>query len=117
MLTFGYNQGLPDGTTVAWGARAILNSGTVDLVHDRQSTIGTGPELDELLALLNSGVNARWIARVKELCDGLEMRGGKAEHFELYVDQDVTVVANTKASHGYLYIAAYLTPRTAAKPM
>ena len=114
MLTFGYNQGLPAGTTVAWGARAILHSGTVELVHNRQSTIGTDAELEELLGSLNSGVNARWIERVKELCDGLEMRGGTAEHFELYADEDVTVVANTKASHGYLYIAAFPTPRPAA---
>jgi hypothetical protein len=108
-LRFGYNAGLPAGTTTAWGARAIINQidGSVDLVHDRQSAIGDDAAVNALLSKLNGGVNTAWIKRAGELLVTGELNTRVAKEITLYADQDVTVVGNTNASAGYLYVAAF----------
>ncbi len=114
MLRFGYNAGLPAGTVTAWGARAIVNQdGTVDLVSDRQSSMGDEAAVVALLAKLNAGINRAWIARAKELLRSGEMSPRVAGEFVLYSDEHVSVLGNTNASHGYLYVAAYPTPHSA----
>jgi len=111
VLRFGYSAGLPGGTVTAWGARAIITqTGDVDLLPDRQAAAGAEQDIDALLHRLNNGVNAAWIERAKDMLRGYEMNTRKAEHFTLYADEHVTVVANTNGSAGYLYVAAYPTP-------
>jgi len=83
VLEWGYTPGLPLGATAAWGARAILRHGSADLLHDRQ-----------IKRLSNSGL----------------MRSEEANEFVLYEDGDVAIVGNTNASHGYLYLVAFLKP-------
>jgi hypothetical protein len=57
-LGYGYNAGLPDRFSAASGARAILGSGnSVDLVHNRQDTLGPDDQVSYLLDQLNGGVN------------------------------------------------------------
>lgn len=107
MLSFGYNAGLPEGKATAWGCRAIVDStGHVDVPPDRQSAIG--PRADELLDHLNSHVRGAWRERAAELLRNGVMNGGNSAEFLLYDDPVVMVKGNTNASHGYLYVCAYL---------
>lgn len=110
MLKWGYNN-LPEGVTAAWGARVIITQlGEVDLLHDRQSVIGDDTAVAALLRRLNEGINDTWIHRVKDMLTGYEMHTRKAQEFTLYADDEVTVIGNTNASAGYLYVAAFPTP-------
>lgn len=110
-LTFGYKAGIRDGVKTAWGARAIINQldGSVDLLPDRQSAFGTDEAITALLAKLNGGINTAWIKRVGELLGTREMHTRVAQEFTLYADEEVTVLGNTNASAGYLYVVAYPT--------
>jgi hypothetical protein len=108
MLAFGYNAGLPAGTTTAWGCRAIIhqNTGSVDVPPDRQSAVG--PRVDALFDHLNHHVQSAWQDRVGELLRSGEMNTRHAEEFVLYSDGLVIIKGNTNASAGYLYVCAYL---------
>ncbi len=109
-LRYGYSQGIPAGVTAAWGARAIVNTdGTVDLVHDRQDAYGDSTAVVALLERLNAGINAAWIAKARDLLRSGEMSTRQAEQFVLYRDAQVSVLGNTNASAGYLYVVAYPT--------
>jgi hypothetical protein len=106
-LTFGYNAGLPEGRTVAWGARLIVNQdGRVDFVRERQSVIGA----DEPLQRLLDHLNANDIPIERRIADMLQrgvMRTSVTQDFTIYADGVVIVKANTNASHGYCYVVAY----------
>lgn len=107
MLTFGYNAGLPAGTATAWGCRAIIDpDGHVDVPHDRQEAVG--PRTDALLDHLNYHVRGAWRDRATELLRNGVMTLANPAEFVLYEDGLVMIKGNTKGSHGYLYVCAYL---------
>jgi hypothetical protein len=106
-LQFGYNRGLPPGRTVAWGARLIVTqSGSVDLVHDRQAAIGADEPLARLLAHLN-GLDPYFTERISRLLRDGAMQTRTAEELTVHTDDVVVIVANTNASYGYCYVVAY----------
>jgi hypothetical protein len=106
-LPFGYNAGLPDGRTVAWGARLIVTQdGQVDFLHDRQSAIGAEEPRQRLLGHLN-GNDIPIERRIADLLRRSVMRTSVAQDFTVYTDHVVVVKANTNASHGYCYVVAY----------
>jgi hypothetical protein len=107
MLQFGYNGGLPQGTSTAWGCRAIVDvEGRVDVPPDRQH--GVGPRIDVLLDYLNNHVRGVWRERAAELLRAgvLNPRGPSA--VVLYHDDRIMIKGNTQSSGGYLYVCAYL---------
>lgn len=107
-LEFGYDAGLPEDVTVAWGACTIVTqSGFVDIVHDRQGTFGGKAATRALLATLNENVNRRWIGAATALLAAGIMRTREAGEFILTRTDGVIVKANTKGSGGYLYVCAY----------
>lgn len=107
-LRFGYNAGLPEEVTVAWGARAILTPDhRVDLVHDRQSTIGSHPEIAALTDTLDAHVTTRWTSAASALLAAGVMHPRSREEFVLTRTDGVIVKANTLGSGGYLYVCAY----------
>jgi hypothetical protein len=106
-LTFGYNGGLPEGRTVAWGARLIVDQdGRVDFLHDRQSLIGADEPRRRLLDYLNAN-DIPIERRIADMLRRGTMRTSVAQDFTVYVDGVVIVKANTNASHGYCYVVAY----------
>jgi hypothetical protein len=120
LFSFGYNRGIPEGVTVAWGARWIFPD---DMLSDRQSFPGMGtPDGQFLLKWLNGGAiaKAKEAARkmhdpatyctAKERKDPNLPRLFRDEDKEriLYQDSTGIIKANPQASHGYLYVCAYL---------
>jgi len=106
-LSFGYNGGLPQGRTVAWGARLIVDQdGHVDFVHDRQSAIGPDEPRQRLLNYLN-GNDIPIERRIADMLRRGVIRTSVAQEFTVYTDDVVVVKANTNASHGYCYVVAY----------
>jgi hypothetical protein len=106
-LPFGYNAGLPEGRTVAWGARLIVTQdGGVDFVADRQSAIGPEEPRRRLLDYL-TGNDIPLERRISEMLRRRVMRTSVAQDFTVYSDGVVVVQANTNASYGYCYVVAY----------
>jgi hypothetical protein len=106
-LRFGYHDGLPEGKTVAWGARAIFGGDYfIDLLWDRQDALGEGPELDRLFAWLNGEDGA--LRKARESKARYYLRPNERTEVVLYEDEVGIIKANTNASYGYLYMVAYL---------
>ncbi|TDQ01269.1 hypothetical protein [Labedaea rhizosphaerae] len=106
-LAWGYQAGVPAGTTTAWGCRAIVDaSGHLDVPPDRQSAVG--PRTDALLDHLHHHVRGAWRERAAELLRNGVMNTRTATELVLYQDGVVMIKGNTKGSGGYLYVCAYL---------
>lgn len=101
-LKFGYNAGLPDGVTSAWGARLIYPN---DLLWDRQDAFGN--DKVALQEWLNSGP-------LKSALEDVRSKVGRDENRQvvLYEDERGRIVANPNGSYGYLYVCAYLFEHT-----
>ena len=109
-LSFGYNQGVPEGARAAWGARWIgYQDGHVDQVYNRQDADGEQADKDELFAWLRDTVKDQPHQRARELLRSYTMKTREDEEHVLYEDERGRVVANTNASAGYCYVAAFLT--------
>ncbi len=97
-LSFGLDRGHP----TAWGARAILHyQKSVDLLWDRQGN--RGPRFDELAQKLNAGPLEAALKVGRDLHPEKEVPDK-----ELYRGGGVVVIGNTNASHGYIYLGAWL---------
>jgi len=105
---WGLRTAIPEGTEVSWGSRAILSRGFADLVYCSVAA-PTRKDAQLLTTALDGGILEEALGRVRELCESYEMAGDEAQLFTLYDDGDVVVVANTNASYGYLYLAAWFT--------
>jgi hypothetical protein len=105
-MEFGLWGELKDETKVAWGARGIIERGSVSLLYDRQSWKGEQEDRKEFSKFLNSGPLPKAIERVEELLKTHDMRGDKSKLFTLYEDDQCRIVGNTNASYGYLYMLA-----------
>ena len=101
MLNFGYNAGLPDGVRAAWGARFIFPD---DLLHDRTGIFGDEAERKALIAWLNGGA----LRAIRDAASNAGLRPNESREVVLYEDDKGKAVANPNASHGYLYVAAWL---------
>lgn len=111
-LEWGYNAGIPDVETIAWGGRAILRGESIDIVYG--SLHGSGEALLNFRAILDGGLLQMAIAEARRLVRSGQMRGDEAREFVLAMDQGILVLGNTNASHGYLYLLAYVIPVTDA---
>jgi hypothetical protein len=105
-LPWGASRSVPEGVTTAWGARFIFPD---DLLFDRQGF--AGPDTEPLMQWLNGGAlqDARNMAR--ELARGVgTLRPDEDRTVTLHEDERGIIVGNPQASHGYLYVAAWLKP-------
>lgn len=113
-LDWGLNAH-PDDAPGCWGARAILrphrSMSPIDLVPNRQSG---GGELFAVLASLLKDAGGIEVAqaRVKALLDNALMASSESKLFTLIDNDMMTMVADTRASYGYLYISAWLKAET-----
>jgi hypothetical protein len=105
-LSFGYNRGLPEGTEIAWGARWIYPS---DQLPDRTSWLGEPGETGDLMEWLNGGALSAAHNEATRLALSGELTQGADKEVTLYEDERGKILANPNASHGYLYVCAYLT--------
>lgn len=111
MREFGLWNELPeDGVRYAWGARALLERGEMDILYDRQSWMDDDSRdlMREMAPILNNTVLPKVRRMVKKLCDTGVMETDYEELFELYDDGNVIVLGNTNGSCGYLYLLAVL---------
>ncbi|MGE0363736.1 MAG: hypothetical protein AB7R67_23705 [Vicinamibacterales bacterium] len=110
MLRYGYNDGLPDGVTAAWGCRAIVRGGSsfVDIPHDRSDAFGPDDERAALLAHLRDVAGQAPFDRAGDLLRRRALDTRSDADVVLYEDDAVIVRANAQASAGYLYVCAYL---------
>lgn len=99
-LDFGYNRGLPDSVTTAWGARVIAYATAFDLVPDRQQV--DGPRKDELLAYLNTHTPFSVLSQQADKVDG-----SSDDEIVFFEDDVVIVKGSAQRSSGYCYIAAW----------
>lgn len=96
-----------ESVEAAWGARAIWNRGYIDLLWDRQDMKGTN-EGKELLA--------EWVNKqgLKEIDRKLKDRNVYQSSQETvmqdtrYKGRKFTIIASPNASHGYLYLTAWM---------
>jgi hypothetical protein len=98
-LQYGRNYGVPPVST-AWGARAILTDGMLDLVSDRQG--GEGPRKEGLMTYLRLHYPELHV-RVAEM--SFDPRWDELQ--TVFENEDAIVVASTNASFGYLYLRAW----------
>lgn len=102
-LGYGLRAGLPEGVTAAWGARWIYPN---DLVPDRQDLKGENTEL--LKDWLNAGALNEARIEAARLAKSWQMFKDKDQTYVLVDDEVGTIIGNPQASHGYLYVAAWL---------
>jgi hypothetical protein len=109
-LPFGLSEAIPENATEAWGARFIVTQdGHVDLPPDRQGLAGDGDTkalLDDMQSALPFGDLRSRIAGM--LTTGI-LNTRVAGRVLIFTDENITIVADTKASAGYLYVAAFRT--------
>lgn len=108
-LEFGYHAGLPTDATTAWGARGIIQNGTVRFLADRKAWLGEAADKERLSTWLDSNFPAI-IKRVEDLIATGEIDGREQNDVVLAQDDEACCRANTNASGGYLYVVAFLRP-------
>tara|TARA_R100001082_G_scaffold87773_1_gene54202 strand:+ start:173 stop:526 length:354 start_codon:yes stop_codon:yes gene_type:complete len=106
-LAWGYNSDLTDAVA-AWGARAILKDGYIDLLPDRQDSQGL-KDHPELLAWLNDTALPELR---KDVLDEWEWSqdGCETTLFEVLSDHGevpMRLEACCNQSGGYLYVTAW----------
>lgn len=104
MFVFGRDP--PVGVEVAWGARAILSRGLVDLVHDRMQMTGNDEgDRKKLLAWIDK----HGLPKLRKRMDKHYVDRGGSEIIVIEHD-GYHLEASAQCSHGYLYIGAWRLP-------
>ena len=108
--SWGYSPAMTHEHAAYWGARAIWRGdGPMDLLPDRQSVLARSEaDAKRLVVLLNAGARAAANRRLAALANRWEVSPREAAEVVLHDDGTVRIVANTNASHGYLYVTAQL---------
>jgi len=99
---------VPEGVSVAWGARAIDDGKSFGLLPDRQSMVGEDDERNALAGQLNGGVLAACQKEFARLKNSWEISGRENKQVTLYDKDGLRVEGNTNASFGYFYVRAYM---------
>ena len=125
-LAWGIEDVVPAAATAAWGARAIAAERVWDLelVWDRQSfSFNATPDRDRLLALLYASDNAmrenyKTQRQTGHLCGdqagqvtlvtGGDLSSSPYLGETTSIDPTFTLVADTRASYGYVYLTAWI---------
>ncbi len=107
-LPYGLSEAVPPGACIAWGARFIINAdGYVDLPPDRQGVAGDFGRDDLFREMQLACPMGDLMALIRRaILDGVIDTRIAERH--LLVDNGVIrFEADTKASAGYLYVAAF----------
>lgn len=106
-LAFGLREAVPAEAKAAWGARLIEPG---DLLHDRQDLVSDSDEDKAALVAWLNGTPAGTGA-IHEMQERLvEMRYSMPDggEFVAYEDEHGKVIADTRRSCGYVYVAGWL---------
>lgn len=106
-IPWGLKSAVPEGAELAWGARAILRDGYIDIVGDRQGFIGPSEEAIKSFSQVVQDALPLVKKRVLSLCDSWAIDPGLSENHVLFNSEQLHIVGNTKGSHGYFYLAAW----------
>jgi hypothetical protein len=109
-LPYGLNQVVPAESRSAWGARLIVTQdGWVDFVADRQGA--AGEDRDTFLTMMDTQLPlGAMLDSIRELLRSGEMDTRVDKDFVIFQSDEIEVHANTNASAGYCYVAAFLRP-------
>jgi len=109
-LAYGLADAVPPTATSAWGCRAIITQdGHIDLVPDRIDRQGPAAILD----LLNAEFPpASLTSTLAGLLRSGQMNTRAPQQFILHQSASLTVIADTLASAGYCYLAAWTSIAT-----
>ena len=112
-LPYGLHEAVPTGAKAAWGARFIISmSGHVDLPPDRQGFMGDQADRETLNEAMNAACGLQDLMRsIKDAIKDGRIMLTVANRVTLFSDETITVVADSKASSGYLYVAAFRTAK------
>jgi hypothetical protein len=103
---YGVNGVDITGKAAAWGARAIWTHGFVDVLNDRMSITGSDPDKQRLISLLQDRVPT--FHAINDILVEQGIDGSSNNIVVLYEDNDLYYACSPQASHGYLYLTAYL---------
>jgi len=108
-LKWGLASAVPDHATSAWGARAIVDQlGHVDLsVPGRTDRAGSTRIFDLLDEQFPADVMISTVRQLLQSGDLDTRRGRFTVLYEKFDEPDLHVVADTRGSGGYLYVAAW----------
>ena len=115
MQRLGWGGRVPDEAVVAWSARAIAITEFgdhskfakvtgLDLLPDRQATLGEKAQRDAFCAWLNE----RGLPELRKAIIREDIRCGENRLVIVHLDQAV-MHANPNASYGYVYVCAWRT--------
>lgn len=107
-LEFGYNRGLPEAISAAWGARTIWQDGQVGLLGDRVSTFGPPEEVLKIAAQLEGGAFVVAREQALHLYETGELTPRDDREVVLFSDAGLIIKGNPQRSYGYLYMVAFL---------
>lgn len=102
-LAYGIQDIIPDDAIAAWGARAILRNGVMDIVMDRTDRFfakGTAVNFAEWMGF----TGLPWVNKT-----ALNI-WGEDRDVHRFQDGPFNVVCSAQGSHGYLYITAWMSP-------
>lgn len=103
---WGYNEGIPEGVTTAWGCRAIAKQAGA-VLPDPNYFNGYGPQLVELTQWVKQAWKA-WQAEAERLLRIGEMSGFEGQEFVLFQDERGVIKGNTRGT-SYVHVCAYFT--------
>jgi hypothetical protein len=111
-LQWGLRDAVPSHAPVAWGARAIIGASWFDLLPDRQSIIGKAPLRAAMRrALISIAGLPGYLDKAQSSYSKLRLEGkinpNSGGAVTLVNDYYVRIEADPRASHGYLYLAAW----------
>ena len=108
-MKFGYV--FPEDSPAVFGARTIKDPHHLGFLWDRTCYYGEEKAVKALETLLNKGGLLEIIkARTDHMIRLYLFDGSQAEEHVVYENWFVKVLANTNASHGYVYLSAFLKP-------
>jgi hypothetical protein len=112
-LEYGLGHAVPDDAPAAWGGRFIVTQdGHVDLPYDRHDVYhADGVDATAFLALLQATFplpQLRSVIAAKLKAGEIQTRVDRLH--TIFEDDELCVQANTNASAGYLYVAAWQKP-------
>jgi hypothetical protein len=111
-LEWGLKFEIPEDAPAGYGARAIQCDECLDFLHDRMGAFAKDETSVRAWSVLmdRPGVNET----IRENYAKLYNEGKLQQHQDgievLFEDEAVKVVADTRGSHGYVYIAGWIKP-------
>lgn len=100
---------VPDNCPAAFGFRAILKGGTIDILSDHIHKRGEFTLTDKLKAATQKALPAIRKA-VQKGWDNGNINPRETNPVTVFQTDDLIVKADTRASYGYLYVTAYFNP-------